>query len=55
MVQQLITPTCQVLDIHYTYNNNQSNEFDRNYFALKFIVKYIILLKKILCTYLLKL
>ena len=36
----------------YTYNNNHSNEFGRNYFsvckyiALKCIVKYIILITK---------
>ena len=50
MVQQLITPW-QALDdrstIHYTYTNNHSNELGRNYIALKCIVKYIILIKKI--------
>ena len=29
---------------NYTYNNNHSNEFDRNYIALKCIVKYISLI-----------
>ena len=33
---------------NYTYNNNHSNEFGRNYIALKCIVKYIILMKKII-------
>ena len=31
---------------NYTYNNNHSNEFGRNYIALKCIVKYIIFLIK---------
>ena len=40
---------------NYTYNNNHSNEFDRNYIALKCIVKYIILIKKMIMRTLLKL
>ena len=31
---------------NYSYNNNDLNEFDRNYIALKCIVKYILLIKK---------
>ena len=40
---------------HYTYTNNHSNEFDRNYIALKCVGKYIILIKKNIMHTLLKL